>query len=158
MKRALLTLAFTWAAFSICSAQQITMKKLLGGYQYFQNGKQISMGKALKIMEPNPEAYTIMRYARGNNSLATVLGATGGVLIGWPVGGALGGGEANWALAGVGAGVVAVAIPFSISANKKAKQAVDMYNASLDAASFRPYTPTVRMVSGRYGVGLLVAF
>ena len=60
-----------------------------------------------------------------------ILSYAGGFMIGWPIGTAIGGGKPAWALAGIGGGLVAVAIPLSISSNKKMETAVRQYNAGL---------------------------
>lgn len=50
-----------------------------------------------------------------------ILAAAGGALIGWPIGTYIGGGEPEWVLAGIGAGLVAIAIPLAIIGNKKCR-------------------------------------
>lgn len=45
MKKTILTLIFGIVALTFCNAQQIEMKKVFGGYKYFQNG--ISEKKAI---------------------------------------------------------------------------------------------------------------
>ena len=50
---------------------------------------------------------------------AVVLGTAGGALIGYPLGQALGGGQPQWALAGVGAGLCAIAITLDIIDKKR---------------------------------------
>lgn len=60
-----------------------------------------------------------------------ILGYAGGFMIGWPLGTAIGGGEPNWALAGIGAGLVVLSIPLSSSAKKKTIKAIELYNQGL---------------------------
>lgn len=48
-----------------------------------------------------------------------ILAAIGGGLIGWPLGTAIGGGDPEWILAGIGAGVLAVAIPLAVIGQKR---------------------------------------
>jgi hypothetical protein len=62
---------------------------------------------------------------------------TGGALIGIPVGTAIGGGTPNWALAGVGAGLVGIGIWLEVVDNKRNyallsndKTAADLYASS----------------------------
>lgn len=55
----------------------------------------------------------------GMRVVANVLAFSGGALIGWPLGAAIGGGDPEWYLAGIGAGLVAIAIPLDIAGKKR---------------------------------------
>lgn len=99
---------------------------------FFQNGQKLRPGELLKITQINPEAYKEMKKAKSGFDVATIFGSIGGFLIGWPLGTALAGGDPNWALAGIGAGLVVVAIPFNSSYVKHAKNSVRIYNAGLE--------------------------
>ena len=158
MKQFLLLLAFTVAAVWVCHAQQIETKKVLGGYKYMQAGNPLSMGALVNTLAPYPQASKLIKQARSNTSLASVIGLAGGALIGFPLGTAAGGGNPNWALAGIGAGLVAVAIPISLNANKKSKQAVDLYNSSSGAATLYSDKPELSIVANGTGFGLSVNF
>lgn len=57
--------------------------------------------------------------SNGYTITANILGGVGGFLIGWPLGTLIAGGEPEWVLAGMGAGVLAVAIPLSIIGSRK---------------------------------------
>lgn len=59
-----------------------------------------------------------------------------GFLIGWPIGTAIGGGDPNWLLAGIGAGILIVAIPVSKAATTNALKAVEIYNSSQQTSYF----------------------
>ncbi len=93
--------------------------------------QRLNMQQLVKTLKPNEEAYKQIKSARSNQTIGMIFGATGGFMIGYPLGTALGGGEPKWIMAGIGAGLVAISIPFSSKANKKAKQAVKTYNKSL---------------------------
>lgn len=95
MKKFLLLLAFTFATVWVCQAQQIETKKVLGGYKYMQAGKTLSMGALVNTLAPYPQASKLIKQARSNNTLASVLGLAGGALIGFPLGTAAGGGDPN---------------------------------------------------------------
>jgi len=77
-----------------------------------------------------------MKWAKSNSDIATVLGFSGGLMIGWPVGTAIAGGDPNWVIAGVGAGFLAIGIPLSIRASKGMFQAVEIYNSNLNGTYF----------------------
>ncbi len=159
MKRIFLILTFALVAIISCNAQKIEIKKVFGGgYLYKQNGNRITMNNLVKAMESNTEAFTLMKKAQSNTILATVIGGLGGALIGFPIGTALGGGKANWTLAGIGAGLAAISIPISAKANKNARKAVEIYNASLNTTSYHQFKPELRIVANRNGVGLAMTF
>lgn len=73
----------------------------------------------LQVMVVDPEAYEYMK----------VVGFVGGALIGWQLGSAIGGGQPNWVVAGIGAGVLLVAIPLGKGYNTHALKAVELYNS-----------------------------
>lgn len=159
MKKIILTLIFTLATISFCNAQKIEMKKIFGGYIYSQDGNKMTMGKMVKAMESNPDALKFMKKAKSNNVLASILGGAGGALIGFPIGTAIGGGDANWTLAGIGAGLVAIGIPISSGVNKNAKKAVDLYNSSLNSTSYNnEFNPEFKIVANGNGIGLSMNF
>jgi hypothetical protein len=139
------------------SADSITMKKGFGGYQFFQGEQRLNMKQLVSSMKPNDEAYRQIKSAQSNYTLGLILGYTGGFLIGWPIGTALGGGEPNWALAGVGAGLIVLAIPVSQGFNKKAKQAVATYNRGLRTTSFWDKN-ALKVSINDHGVGLTLTF
>ena len=76
-------------------------------------------------------------------------------MVGWTLGAALGGGEPNWTVAGIGAGHIGVAIPFSIKANREAKKSVTIYNENPGKTSFIDRTTIDLRISGNT-VGLLL--
>lgn len=151
-------MVFTIIMTSICTAQRIEMVKVFGGYKYSQEGKTLSMGKLVKTMESNPDAHVLIKKAQNNNILATMLGATGGVLVGYPIGTTLGGGKTNWLMVGIGAGLVIVGIPITSGAKKNTKKAIELYNASLPANSFFESKLDFKLSTTSNGIGFLVSF
>lgn len=159
MKKIFLTLSFILAAFTFCHSQTIESKKVFGGYKYTQNGKELSMDELTTQLNTNEGSTQLIKKAKSQNTLASILGGAGGALFGYPVGTAIGGGEPNWVLAGVGAGIIAVAIPISASANKKAKQAVEMYNSGSSITEGNiVYKTQLFVVSNTSGMGLALKF
>ncbi|MDG1728485.1 MAG: hypothetical protein P8K68_05190 [Algibacter sp.] len=158
MKKNILILTFFIATLTLCNAQKIDTEKVFGGYKYTQNDELISIGDLASIMESNTSAFELIKKGRTNRSLAAVLGFAGGGLIGWPLGTALGGGKANWALAGIGTGLVIIGIPISSSANKKINEAVATYNASLNATSYNEFKPEFKIIANGNGFGLAMNF
>jgi hypothetical protein len=134
MKRnTLKSLIFLLCVFTI-NAQKIEVEDIFGGYRFTQNGQEYSIAELSKLMKPNPKAYEYISSAESGEKTAVILGSIGGALIGWPIGTAIGGGEANWTLAAIGAGFVGIAIPFATKANSNAIKAVNIYNSDQETA------------------------
>jgi len=108
----------------------IEIKKTLGTV-YLQKGKRLTPKQLMNITKANPEAYEEMKVAKTNYDVSVIFGFAGGFLVGWPLGTAIAGGDPEWTLAGVGAGLIIVSIPFTASYNKHARNAVNLYNHSL---------------------------
>lgn len=96
-----------------------------------QNGQQLTLKQAQDLMESVPLAFEEMKRARTNNTFATIFGMAGGFMVGWPLGTAIAGGDPEWVMAGIGAGLIGVSIPFASGTSKRAKNAVDAYNENL---------------------------
>ena len=119
---------FASLSFAQNQTDSITVKKK---GVYLQNGKILKPKELLEITKNNPEAYALMKKAQTNYAFANVFSFTGGFMIGWQLGSLIGGGEANWGVAGAGAGTILIAIPFSSAYIKHSQNAVDLYNADL---------------------------
>ncbi|MCG6190790.1 hypothetical protein [Maribellus maritimus] len=153
---ALLTLSITFT-FGQTGNDFISMKKVFGGYQFYQGEQRLNMNQLVKIMKPNELAYKQIKSAQSNYTMAMIFSYAGGFMVGWPVGTAIGGGEPNWALAGIGAGLIAVSIPISSGFNKKAKLAVDNYNEGLPTSSFWDKSE-LKLAMTENGFGLVLSF
>ena len=158
MKKIILTLIFTLATITFCNAQKIDMEKVFGGYKFSQNGNQLAMKDLVKTMKSNQQAFKLIKKAQLNNTLASITGFIGGGLIGWTIGTAIVGGDTNWSLAGIGAGIVVIGIPISLNSDKKAKQAVELYNSSLNSSSFYEFKPEFKIIASGNGIGLSMNF
>lgn len=158
MQKTIVILIFTLATITFCNGQKIEIEEVFAGYKFTQNGNQMTMKDLVKTMESNKQAFYLIKKAQSNETLASIIGFIGGGLIGWPIGTAIGGGDANWALAGIGVGFIAVAIPISSSANKKAKEAVELYNSSLNSTSFYKFKPEFEVIATGNGIGLSMIF
>lgn len=114
----------------------ITMEKSFGAYVFYQDGQRLSFAQVVDAVGSVEAATSQIKSAKSNNGIASVLGFAGGFCVGWPLGTALGGGEPNWALAAVGAGLIVVAMPISNRAMAQAKSAIDIYNGRMPKQSF----------------------
>ncbi len=144
-------------SFGQTPTDSITVTKVFGGYQFYQADKRLSMSQLDKSMEPNERAYKEMKTAQSSYTLSSILGGAGGFMVGWPLGTAVAGGEPNWVLAGIGAGLILVAIPISRKFNRQAKSAIDTYNGGLKASSVWDKTELEFAMSGT-GVGFTLKF
>lgn len=158
MKTSLLTLLILIVSLSFATAQQIESKKVFGGYEFNQSGVKLTMRSLSEAVSSNPESAALMKKARGSYGVANFLALVGGGLIGWPLGTAIAGGDAEWGLAGAGLAIVAIAIPLAVSSGNKAKQAVDLYNAGLETSFRSNFKPQLYLTGGPSQVGLRLAF
>lgn len=152
----LLTVSLTFA-FGQTETDSISMKKVFGGYQFYQGEKKLNVKQLVNTMKPNEYAYSQIKSAQSTYTMASIVSFAGGFMVGWPVGTAIGGGEPNWTLAGIGAGLLVVSIPISQKFNKQAKQAVDTYNQGLQTTSFWDNSE-LRFSMTENGLGLTLRF
>ena len=153
-------LIFLFAISFTVHAQQdsiLATKAALGGYRFEQSGQFLNGKALLQRMEMDEEAYALMKRAKSNSDIASVLGFAGGLMIGWPLGTAIAGGDPNWLLAGIGAGCLAIAIPVSIVASKSMFEAVEIYNSRLNGSYFEQGL-LLRLGLTTGGVGLTLDF
>jgi hypothetical protein len=123
-------------SFGQTTSDSISIKKVFGGYKFYQGERKLSMSELVKIVQPNVQAFKEIKSAQSASTFATIIGGAGGALVGWPIGTAVGGGKANWVLAGIGAGLIIASIPISQSFNRHSKQAVSIFNNGLKTNSF----------------------
>ena len=131
----LLTVSVSFT-FGQTTSDSISMKKVFGAYQFYQGDQRLNMNQLVNTMKTNDLAYQQIKSAQSTYTLASIIGGVGGGMVGWPIGIALGGGEPNWTMAGIGAGLIVISIPISQNFNKKAKEAVETYNGGLQKSSF----------------------
>lgn len=158
MKGVILNIFFLMSLMSFSQAQEIEKEKAIGGYRYLQDGNLLSMNDLVETLKPHPVAHDLMVKAKSSNIWATVFATAGGALVGWPVGSAIGGREPNWAIAGFGFGLIGICIPFASSANRKAEEAVGLYNSSLGANTFNERNTEFNFVFKGNGVGVTINF
>ncbi len=162
MKRFALLSVFITAVLTASFAQSpndsITMKKVFGGYQFYHGEKRLNMNQMEALIKTNQEAYQQFKSAKTTNSIASAFGIAGGFLVGWPVGTAIGGGEPNWILAGIGAGLIVISIPISSQFNKQVKHAVNTYNKGMrNTSAFRKKSEWNLSINNN-GIGLIFRF
>jgi hypothetical protein len=126
------------------------------GKVYKQNGKTIPAKNLYAILGTNAEAAKEVELARPNMTPAMIFSIAGGACIGWPIGTALGGGDPQWWLAGVGAGFIICSIPFQAAYNKHIFKAVTIYNSDLRKIGIN--RKILELGFARHGVGIEIRF
>lgn len=157
MKKLLSILVFTIVTSSVVSAQKIEMKKVFGGLVFEQQGKTLLLKDMESIMKENKKAVALIQSAKTNQTWSLVLGTTGGALVGFPIGTAIGGGEPEWAIAGVGAALIIATIPIVKGFNRKTKKAVDLYNNGVSSTSYQ-FQPSFNLKISGTNVGISMNF
>ncbi|WP_192823544.1 hypothetical protein [Rufibacter sp. LB8] len=163
MKHFLLTLAVLLVTFSDASAQTLSKEPLsvrstFGSVMVTQGDKTLNLNEASQAFASHEPALQEFRKAKTNNTWATIMGGIGGALVGWPVGAALAGGEANWTLAGVGAGFIGISIPFTVKANKQTRNAVNLYNTAAASTLVKPAKIQYQFKATGTGLGFALNF
>jgi hypothetical protein len=146
-----------FATSTVAQTDSIRMTKVFGGYKYFQNNQGLTVKQLGVALEANPEASKLFQQAKPNGTAATIFGMAGGFLVGWPIGTAIAGGKPSWELAGIGAGLIVISIPFSSAFNKKTKEAVSIYNQGNKTSTIRKRTELKFNVSPNQ-VGVVMKF
>lgn len=149
-----LLLSFTHG-FSQNQSDTIEVRNNLGAV-FIQNGKQLSPRSLLYVTKINEEAYDEMKIAKRNFDVGSIFGYSGGFLFGWQLGTAVGGGKPNWTLAGIGAGLILVSIPFSNAYSKHAKNAVKIFNRGLKNISSNKIDANIGLTFN--GIAIKVTF
>ncbi|OAN61812.1 hypothetical protein A8B79_05165 [Balneola sp. EhC07] len=112
--------------------ESLTVKtSFFSGIKFEHNGNNLNFDETLSLVDQNEQAATYLRMSKNQATTSTIVGAIGGFFIGWPVGTAIGGGEPNWNLFYVGAGIAVISIPIYNSAVKNARRGVNEYNSGL---------------------------
>jgi hypothetical protein len=133
MRIIILILLFAISNLTSTAQTQADTIEVVKGFStfYTRNNQLLTTRDLIEITKPNAAAYKEMRIAKSHKNFASLLELTGGFMVGLPLGSALAGGEPNWPLAAIGAGIIIVSIPFSVAYNKRATKAVKIYNEGL---------------------------
>jgi hypothetical protein len=127
-----LTLFATLLCFGAIS-QPIQMHKTLGGAHFQRDTIYLSHRHVAEILSVDPEATQEFKLAIKNYRVGGILGFSGAILLAIPVISAIAGGEPEWLMAGGGAVLLGVSIPFSRAFKKHSEAALAGYNARHEA-------------------------
>jgi predicted lipid-binding transport protein (Tim44 family) len=161
MQKLLFIITLILLSFSLIHGQtsndSIRIEKVFGSYTFYQEGRRLNLNQLAKTMKSNPEAYKHIKKARSNYTGSMILGYAGGFMVGWPLGTAIAGGEPNWIIAGIGAGIIVASIPFTRKTNEQAKKAVELYNRGEVTGSYHD-KPKLEFALNRNGIGFRLIF
>lgn len=128
------------------------------GVKFVRADTLLRPNQVLESMELNSPAYRLMKSAKNNYVFSQILANTGGFLIGWPIGVAISGGDANWNMAGIGAGLLAISIPISINFRNKAKTAIHQHNQTIISSNYWKHKPKYHFGVNGTSLKLQVSF
>ena len=137
-------------------SDSIEIKKTIFGTIFRQNGKNLTSQQLINIMQPNAEAYKEMKVARTNFAVGMVFACAGGACMGWPLGGVIAGKKMDWTVFGIGVGLTAMSIPFSIAYSNHTKNAVRNFNNGLKQTGMN--TIDLKLGITPDGIGITMAF
>jgi hypothetical protein len=110
------------------TAGEITLVKTFGGTRFEMDTLTLSPRQVMEILKDTPLAYEEFKQAKKNYSAAGVMGFTGGLLIGFPIGTLIAGGDPEWGLAIGGAALLLGSIPLNKAFQRHATNALDLHN------------------------------
>jgi hypothetical protein len=145
----------TFSCFAQYDRDTIEIRQKLGKV-FYQHDEILTSKTLYYILNSNDSAALEVKQAKANLFPLYLFSCTGGALIGWPIGTAIGGGDANWTLAIIGAGCVLLSIPFQVGYNKHILQAVTIYNRDLQQIGIKK--PILELGMARNGFGVAVRF
>ncbi len=142
--------------FSQTVANSVLTKKVLSDYQ-FHEGDKLKLNQLAYTMKHEVPDYQQVKPAKSTSTFALILSSVGGFLVGWPIGTAIAGGDPNWTLAAIGAGLIVISIPFYQSAKSKARQGINTSDGELQTSSIWDKSELNFSVTGN-GIGLVLSF
>ncbi len=126
--RAILTVFVLLLAYEGIS-QPIQMHKTLGGAHFQRDTIYLSHRHVAEILSVDPEATNEFKLALKNYRVGGLLGFSGAILLAIPVVTAIAGGDPEWLMAGGGAILLGVSVPFSQAFKKHSEVALAGFNA-----------------------------
>jgi hypothetical protein len=128
MKKTIILFAIIFT-FKIATAQStLDTIEVRKGTGFFYKGARLNIKQIADLTKDIPEATVAMKKAKTNLVPGIIFSAAGGFCIGYPLGGLIAGKKMNWTLLGIGGGLAAISIPFSIATAKHSRIAVNAYN------------------------------
>ena len=143
--------------FNVSFGQEIKIGTNLFGYKFEQNNNRLSWKEVIKKTESNIEANLLIKKAKSQNTISSILAFAGGGLIGIPLGQSISNKDPNWTLAYIGGGIAVIGIPIAIKASKNIRKGVELYNSSLKSTTSH-FQPEYTIIVNGNGIGLAMHF
>lgn len=128
MKHVILFLFFGVILISELAAQEINAYKTFGGVRFMRDTTELSMSQVMSILKDNQNAYTEIKKAKGYSNAAAITGFCGAVMLAFPAGTALAGGEPEWGFVAGGAILIITSIPLLSAYRNHTMNALDFFN------------------------------
>jgi hypothetical protein len=152
----ILLILITSGLFAQTSPGKITRHSNFWGYYYKIDGTKVKTPIVESNLKTYDKAYNYYKKGQSNLLASSILGAAGGVLIGWPLGTWIAGGNPNWTLAYVGLGLTIVSIPIESAFRKNNNKALMLYNEQQFRSNNTQTSLQLRGTSN--GIGLVWGF
>jgi hypothetical protein len=107
---------------------EIKMYKTFGGARFEMDTLVLSAKQVLEVLKVEPLAYEKFKKAKANYNAAGVVGFAGGVLVGFPLGTAIAGGEPEWGMAIAGGVLILGSLSLNNVFKSHAFEAIELYN------------------------------
>lgn len=141
------------------SAQKLSQEKGFWGPKYFKGEEKISQSQLLTILKSEDYSANLAAQYKTNYTVAQVLAFPAGALMGWPIGGAIGGGEFNVAIFSIGLALITTTYILSSRAERQLKKSIAAYNQGLPVSALQTKHPKYLSVVGNsQGIGLAFNF
>lgn len=164
MRKILLLTLLSLISISEINAQEITIKKVFGGYKFLKNDSIIPSLKDLAIaVESNEEAVKMAKNSKVIQTFASISGLTGVGFLGYAKFSNTfhenNRANSNYteSLLVWGASLLIISVPLFILGNQHAKESAMLYNESL-ASSAQKRTSFIKLAYNENGLGLQLHF
>lgn len=159
MHKTLIASILLLVSYTTSFSQQLEFVRVpMSGYTIYRGDDRLKMRELVVHMKSNPEAYQLILSSKKLNVIGGLVGSVGGFVTGFHLGGVASGGKLNWNTLGAGLGIMAVSVPLSIVAGKKAEQAVTIWNDGYQSRLPAQQKPSFHMVGNGHGFGLGIRF
>lgn len=158
-------LSLTSLAFSICCHAQLSTDTIItktlpqsGGYRYYHGDIRLNNQQLVRTVKSDPLAKKTMQSAQTNEVFGTVLSASGGALIGFPVGTYIAGGKMQWGYIAAGVAVIACSYPLYNNARKLKRKSINQFNEGVNNRTTFLQRSELNIGASNSGVGLTWRF
>ena len=138
--------------------EEIEMKVKALGYRFYKNGERLTWKELIEETQSVEKANELIKRARSQRTISSILGFTGGALIGIPLGQKSADREPSWEFAYVGGAVVLVGLHLSFRVFNNVNKGVDTYNIAVAPKSSYRFQPEFFVMNNQNGFGMTMRF